>query len=417
MPPFACIPEWRCRPLTHRFWRAALSCCLALAFLLPLGGCSPSFRSPDQFEDLPDAYTEGADFPERFSGSSGTVISPCEEGYYYFIDDHVYFLDGETLESTIACNKPDCIHGEDCNAYFSGWHIPFFQYYDGKLYVADIHGGPEFRTTLYEFDPDSGTRKELFEMPRYFEVNSRKYMLHRGYLYLYSLIEEDRKMRLERFPLDRMEQPESELLYEADSYLSWGCILYGDRCIFGAFSPEDHAETLYQCNLKTGETTSILTVQDDPLGTYAVLDAIQDNSVIYHMTNDRIMSGEIPPGKTNFYAYSLTDGTNRLFYTAEEQMQNMQSNISFDGKNIMDVRMAYIMNEDPAFFAQERINLLDENLNPVKSISPGVQLLYYNFVAGDEKVSFLYNRDAVYAVDKRDGKFEMKTLFEPEEEE
>ena len=121
MPPFACIPEWRCRPLTHRFWRAALSCCLALAFLLPLGGCSPSFRSPDQFEDLPDAYTEGADFPERFSGSSGTVISPCEEGYYYFIDDHVYFLDGETLESTIACNKPDCIHGEDCNAYFSGW--------------------------------------------------------------------------------------------------------------------------------------------------------------------------------------------------------------------------------------------------------------------------------------------------------
>ena len=157
--------------MTHRFWRAALSCCLALAFLLPLGGCSPSFRSPDQFEDLPDAYTEGADFPERFSGSSGTVISPCEEGYYYFIDDHVYFLDGETLESTIACNKPDCIHGEDCNAYFSGWHIPFFQYYDGKLYVADIHGGPEFRTTLYEFDPESGTRKELFEMPRYFEVN------------------------------------------------------------------------------------------------------------------------------------------------------------------------------------------------------------------------------------------------------
>ena len=134
------------------------------------------------------------------------------------------------------------------------------------------------------------------------------------------------------------------------------------------------------------------------------------------MTNDRIMSGEIPPGKTNFYAYSLTDGTNRLFYTAEEQMQNMQSNISFDGKNIMDVRMAYIMNEDPAFFAQERINLLDENLNPVKSISPGVQLLYYDFAVGDEKVSFLYNRDAVYAVDKRDGKFEMKTLFEPEEE-
>ena len=67
----------------------------------------------------------------------------------------------------------------------------------------------------------------------------------------------------------------------------------------------------------------------------------------------------------------------------------MQSNISFDGKNIMDVRMAYIMNEDPAFFAQERINLLDENLNPVKSISPGVQLLY-----GAEEGPARYGRSA-----------------------
>ena len=99
------------------------------------------------------------------------------------------------------------------------------------------------------------------------------------------------------------------------SYLSWGCILYGDRCILGALSPEDHAETLYQCNLKTGETTSILTVQDDPSGTYAYADMIYNGNLIYHMINDRILSGEIPPGKTNFYAYSLTDGTNRLFYT------------------------------------------------------------------------------------------------------
>ena len=128
-------------------------------------------------------------------GQSQIVESP--EGFYYLQENEngrsfLRFIDKETLEDTIVCAKPNCLHEDQtdvsqCNAQFRLQHG--IHYYKGKLYVVTAEPDPINLTYIYklvEISLDGTQRKTVWEidwktsdsLPRIF-LN----IIHRGKLY------------------------------------------------------------------------------------------------------------------------------------------------------------------------------------------------------------------------------------------
>ena len=101
-------------------------------------------------------YVEGQDQQYFYSDlGSNTLFTETEDGYYYFVVHYLCYTDKETMQSTVLCGRPDCLHQNetnpertlDCNAYFSG--AQFLQYYDGNLYVVSRAFPGRFQAEKY----------------------------------------------------------------------------------------------------------------------------------------------------------------------------------------------------------------------------------------------------------------------------
>lgn len=118
-----------------------LTAALAVIFALSLVACGNDNGSASLPTVRPsDSSVLGTDFQKDMSQSSFWKLSnicESEDGYYFEWSNMVYYLDKDTGESTILCNKPDCSHewmegGGTCNAQVDAQM--FLSYYDGKIF-------------------------------------------------------------------------------------------------------------------------------------------------------------------------------------------------------------------------------------------------------------------------------------------
>lgn len=155
---------------------------LLLIYVLLLNGCgydNHNFKAPANSSTL---YNYIADSQIVFSGSRVNDINSIkgEAGYYSYKSKHVYFTDGQTLESTPLCFKPNCLHDSDtCNAFIGTSYC--IAYNDGYIYYNQS-GGVEhdlIGEQFYRMKSDGSEKEKLW----YFEYNIMDWVVHKGYLY------------------------------------------------------------------------------------------------------------------------------------------------------------------------------------------------------------------------------------------
>lgn len=90
-----------------------------------------------------------SDFQPDFTANFyhyGSMIA-TEEGYFAKMGTQVYYIDAETMKSTIFCADPTCDHhkidedgssNRDCLATYVGLAMGAIQYYNGEIYFKDV---------------------------------------------------------------------------------------------------------------------------------------------------------------------------------------------------------------------------------------------------------------------------------------
>lgn len=167
---------------TRKGTKAKLRILAAMAFCLIVAaaGCGKDSPAVPESQNQEEALTSGTpatrsadpetdasfmEFQKPFHMSQEDTFNrgcASEKGYYFMGNGYLYFVDKETMQSTILCGKPECSHqDQNCNAYLG--NISHITYYDGKLYYAagqeqGIPGVDEGVWNLYTMNAD-GTRK------------------------------------------------------------------------------------------------------------------------------------------------------------------------------------------------------------------------------------------------------------------
>lgn len=175
--------------------------CLILVLAMFLTSCSQAIVHREINTD--PTYVFETDAWSGYSVRELHIMTESEDSYYYVsLDCYVHVIDKKTMNDTILCNKPNCLHDKrmiatndqaaECNAYVEGPGIrQSIFYYEGALYtlgnqrkVANSTG--EVIPTLMKLSLDGSSRKNIWEMK--FETENKvtvpnQYLLHRGIFY------------------------------------------------------------------------------------------------------------------------------------------------------------------------------------------------------------------------------------------
>ena len=167
-----------------------LALLLLTAFLAVSCGCNnvSEINYPDTFVNYKDYQYS---FCDKSTGEF--IIQKCNGGYYFYLNNFIYFADEKSMHATPLCNKSDCLHDKetdmskmvDCNAFFSNplLNSEFF-YYNNKLYTFSDESYYEGKNlivlnSIYKTDPDGSNKEKLFTI----DYNISKWFIHRDKLY------------------------------------------------------------------------------------------------------------------------------------------------------------------------------------------------------------------------------------------
>ena len=165
-------------------------------FLLGVTACQKT-SAPDTSPE----YKFGTDCQYyNFTDAGYEYFAESEKGIYYLgLDGYIKVIDPQTMQGTVLCNKPDCLHDaididvpqerkEQCNAYFPS-HVGLgFCYYEGSLYGVQMAFDPVDRVPYYELikiSLDGTRRKKIWTIQWKEDIigSPRNLFLHRGKVY------------------------------------------------------------------------------------------------------------------------------------------------------------------------------------------------------------------------------------------
>ena len=406
--------------------KRVLVCVLAVLLLITATACSPSFKEPSAYLELPDHFNAGTDFPMRFFSSFDYPMVPDANGYYIFNASFLFYFDRESGISAPVCNRPECFHnGTTCNAYFSRGMNDLLQFYEGKLYVTvterDENQNPS--CWLYEVNPEDCTRSRICQMP-YLAEESVRFFMHRGYLYIVSYevaAYEGNSQELkpafvvaERIALNELSEKSltPELIFKHESYS------FGMPYIFG-----NHLLVQYQqqgaigldfiwtdIDLNTLETETIA-FPDLPNSAYIAFEREYEDKLIatYVDYNDYLKND----CTTRYYTYDLQAGTFEPFATLPDRGEGVYDLYAWDGEN----HCAFYL--DKMHVAADKVStqefrVLDENFETKKQIPTDWDV--YGFLPSDSDYTFFTivedNLVHLYAIDKRGEELKIVKVFE-----
>lgn len=124
-------------------------------------------------------------------------MAEASTGYYYISTEprgFLRYIDKETLQDTLVCAKPNCLHDKNeditqCNAYISPYSYGRIVYHEGFLYVFTLDFDPVTTTkmqSIVRVSTDGFQRKKVWNMTWEAEKqlpNVSKFIVHRGHLY------------------------------------------------------------------------------------------------------------------------------------------------------------------------------------------------------------------------------------------
>lgn len=126
------------------------------------------------------------DFQKGFANYRPQEIVETPKGYYFLVENYIYYMDKELSKETILCSKPECLHEKEqmdhvieCEGFFAS--PTSIGYYDGYLYIAARNiSYQERHTSIYKMSLD-GTKREVI----YTSKDIQAVATHRGNCYIY----------------------------------------------------------------------------------------------------------------------------------------------------------------------------------------------------------------------------------------
>lgn len=298
-----------------------------------------STNHPDVSGFSLDSFNIETDYQPFFDDNNSIVA--CEEGYYKFADQFLYFIDKNTMQPIPLCAKPDCKHYsgyenyEECNAYFSPTVYMSDKglfYYNSSLYlIGAIDESNSQSLYLYKISKDGSRRERVCHiLDAGSDLNSMnfRFILHKGNGYLsYS---GDNKAELFTFNIEDKEAKLSRIDeiqgYGAEIYRLKGCE-NGISYQYGSFT-DDSLET-YEGGIKISVENKTETVVKDAVKSYVIT-----NGSVYYEVSDGLKVYSISSKKTRTFEtvdnnYSVNyDG--KYFYTYDVMDENPQTLSVYD---------------------------------------------------------------------------------------
>lgn len=148
-------------------------------------------------EQFPD-YVYNQETAQGMYGHSKMAIA--ENGYYYIINNILYFYNISSGTNMPLCSKINCFHSDDtCDAYVRGVDAENgifkcncmdekIMFYNGKLYCIEITKDRDYY--LYQYDATFNNRKMITKLAsvkdeQLFVSDAQACMISEGYLYYY----------------------------------------------------------------------------------------------------------------------------------------------------------------------------------------------------------------------------------------
>lgn len=141
-----------------------------------------------------NTFSLGYDDQPFYTTRSAMMVS-SGEGYYFFVQDQLFYYDINSKTCVLVCGKPDCEHknyaleNEDnqCNAFIPSdmfYYEKGFSYYDGDLYLLGKNSKDKYAVSIYRISPDGSEREEVCKIFSISDQNDiGEFAVHRGYAF------------------------------------------------------------------------------------------------------------------------------------------------------------------------------------------------------------------------------------------
>ena len=214
---------------------------------------------------------------QYYNSKSGVYpIAESPDGYYYITNvenpGFIRYIDKESLQDTILCGKPNCLHAKEdditqCNGYIGTGRWMSIHYYNGSIYTISKVQDPKTFGWIHQFTKislDGSVRKAVWnldwEHKEQFPYLHQE-LMHRGKLYfsVYTSVTNE-KEPMELYCYDLRSKKCIPILTETQ-----GIDLIaarGDYLYYTAYNTKREYSHVYRYTLSTGEITELSAYQN-----------------------------------------------------------------------------------------------------------------------------------------------------------
>lgn len=229
-----------------------------------------------------NTFSLGYDDQPFYTTRSAMMVS-SGEGYYFFVQDQLFYYDINSKTCVLVCGKPDCEHknyalvNEDnqCNAFIPSdmfYYEKGFSYYDGDLYLLGKNSKDKYAVSIYRISPDGSEREEVCKIFSISDQNDiGEFAVHRGYAFC-SLRTSESAAALYRVNLKSCE---ADIICEADGMASEfnriagsGNYIYFSKLCSEDDTYEKWIGKICRADIESGNVEEIC----DNLGSFAVIE-------------------------------------------------------------------------------------------------------------------------------------------------
>ena len=196
---------------------------LVLLMMLCCVSCAPAEKQPAVEGNYYNFETDDQS-TARVLTNTGRIVE-SEKGFYFVsATGYLFFTDKSTMETTLLCNRPECLHQKQgstsenpCNAYV-GYSLvggPF--YYEGNLYCITEEqeaDQPSSHPALTQISLDGTQRKVVWKMNE-LETTLQDGILHRGKFFYIDSNEDMSTFYLRAYDL---KSKKVDTIYENDNF-------------------------------------------------------------------------------------------------------------------------------------------------------------------------------------------------------
>lgn len=365
---------------------------------------------------------ENQDYPYSFSGlSTGAfTVQKGNNGYYFAINNFLYFADESNMTAIPLCNKNDCLHDKEtdesklteCNAYlFDNLINTDFYFINNKLYMLKDESYFEgdkliVVNSIYEAKPDGTKLKKILSMNK----QIIRWIIHRGIIYYttdfdakvegFNLSDKSTKVY---FDLDAIElympQLSNFFAYENKMYY----------CVSGYKNEKEFNDMLNGENISPFEYIYIYS---------------NTGEFNYLLTSDISRDGIVYQGfKDNYLIYTDADYDKKIKYLYSLDQNGKKTKLNFNFENIYDLYYAdddftYIKTGKTIDDMEKNIfNIYDEDGSLITTVDFPDGFSNEFFIGDNKNLFYLEDKEMgikLYYIDKEElkkGNANLKMLY------